>query len=326
MKQNNIFSLPMLCTITALIAILLNFQEPFWSVITVALLYTEQIKHPIQKALHRIIGTILGALIGVLICYFSINTPLLRLLLIFIMIFIGSYYSHNSRHSYAWILATGTAFVVVLASWIGSGEIVKIALWRLSEIGLGVIISTLYYLAFSSSFKLQTEKDFKTHPYIIERSIKTGIACLLVTIIWIYSHWYGGIVGVVSALIISLKQEEAQLLATSIERFMGCLIGTAVGLICIIFFPHSIAVLLILIFSVTSLYAYLHDHFQDNAYAKLQAIIAFFIVILPANNIISMSIFPALERVSGILLGVSVTLIVHYLIWPKSHSRVIRGE
>ncbi len=314
--KTDILILPLLCIFTALLAIGLSFQDPFWSIITVVVLYTEKAIHPLQKAFMRVVGTVVGALVGLVICSFFSDDSFLRLMSIFMVTTIGTLFNQISRFSYAWIFWTLTAFMVILSSFAGPTYAVHAAMWRSIEIILGVLVMAGHSLLAPQKlwFKF-TRPEFDN--IVWERSIKTSVACLITSIILVESHWYAGIVGVTSAFIVSSQQTYKNIVSKGVERLIGSVVGVVVGLLTIVVYFHSFDAILLLLFFATLIYSVLHFSHRAYNYAKLQAIVAFLITILPVHNMLTSDISQAVSRASGVLLGVVIALCVNCLLWPK---------
>lgn len=137
-----------------LIAFSLHIPSPYWSgmsVVIVTNLYTGSI---VDKAFLRISGTILGAIFGFIVAGLVVNSFLLYLLSCFLIIAVSVYYYHYSAHGYAYLLGALCAFIVISQLAVDPGNSFMVAIWRPTEIGIGVLAFALaVYSVFPNHLK-----------------------------------------------------------------------------------------------------------------------------------------------------------------------------
>ena len=313
-NYHDLLHLPLLCTATAAITILLQFQDPFWSVITVIVLYTESNEHPILKASWRLFGTIIGAIVGVMLCIFLINNSALLLLSLFIIAMISAYCAFNTRHSYAFILGGATCLMVIFPSWTSPSALIDVAIWRSAEVVLGVLIVTADYILIKRNNSNNSDGAAIVSSNHFAQSLSISIGCLLTAIVCLLFSLQGGAIGIITAFVLSLIQNSGKQMIKGAERIVGCIIGAAMGLLCLILISHSFSSLLFIILVATFIYACFHYTHPLFPYTKLQAIVAFLVALLPSTNILTPTIWPALERVSGILIGLVIITVLNFFL------------
>lgn len=303
------------------IAAALHFSAPYWAAITVVAIMSPYASTSFNKGLQRLVGTVIGACIGLALASVTNQNIIMLLIVGFLIISIGQYFSNISRTRYAWILGTAAA-LLVFASMVGGAEIpFQVAIWRSSEIILGVlvvwIISAWVFPKNPESITQPAQAFFTwtKDPIIIKHSIKTGLAMMLALYLWLLSAWPGGIQGIVSVLAISTNIYISEMQAYSWRRLLGCAIGGAVGLISLHFLIYNITDLLIIVFFVGWVFAYYTFKSKKYSYAALQANVAFALALIQTGGPTN-SIAPSLERLSGIFLGIISIMLINYLVWP----------
>lgn len=251
-------------------------------------------------------------MIAVVICCLYIDDGFLRILFLFLVIFISAFLSLGKKFRYAYILGGATAFMVLFTSFSGAHQLLETAAWRCIEVFLGVFVVAIDSLALKIPVK-PVLAEAKPPIFRTKKSIAVAVSGIVTAVICLWLQWYGGAVGVVSAFVVSLVEDETGKLLKGIERLAGCLVGAAIGLFLLIFVSHSAVVLLIIIFAVSLCYTFFHYAYPSYSYLKLQAMVAFLIAVLPKSNILSSNVSPALERVAGIMIGVAVAVLVNTL-------------
>ncbi len=144
--------------IGVLIAVLISFQfhlqTPYWSGMTVVMitnLYTGTI---IDKAMMRIVGTIIGAVLGFYWAGIIVNSLMLYLISCFLLISVSVYYYNYSFYGYAWLLGALCAFLILSQLAFNPGNAFIVAIWRPTEIGIGVIVAAISaYVFFPNHIK-----------------------------------------------------------------------------------------------------------------------------------------------------------------------------
>lgn len=314
-NKTSLIELPLLCVFTAWLTILLQFQDPFWAVITVVVLYVEPKIHPVLKAFWRLIGTFSGYGLGLLTVMLFANHPFTLLCALFLIILLFTYLGLSKSSAYAYYFCAITAFIVILSGFLNIQNTVAIGAWRSADVALGVLIIALYCIV-SPKEKVQQASPIDNsidHHKNFMRALKVSTSCVITASLFLWIKWYGSIIGVISAFLIAIPEESSQSLITGFERSMGCFFGAVAGLLTLILVAHNLFFLFLAIFFTTTIYYFLHLKYPQYAYMKLQAIVAFLIAIMPESNVLTNNVDPALERLAGIIAGVIIAVIVNTL-------------
>ncbi|WP_019218217.1 hypothetical protein [Legionella tunisiensis] len=84
---------------------------------------------------------------------------------------------------------------------------------------------------------ISLKQQLRHDPDIIKHSIKAGLAAVLALSFWLISNWPGGLNGIISSIVISIRRNLFDMKNISIHRILGCLSGGGVALFPLAFFP-----------------------------------------------------------------------------------------
>lgn len=184
-------------------------------------------------------------------------------------------------------------------------------------------LSTGEFIAKNSSFKLiRREKRLQTDPDLIKHSLKAGMSVLLALWFWLLSNWPGGLNGIISSLIISIKRNLFEMKNISLHRVLGCLLGGGTALLSLYCFQMNLYYcILVLFFSVWG-FTYFMFKVPQYAYVGLQANIAL-IITLAQEGGPPMVLSPPLQRLGGIFIGIAASFIVGNMIWRSDALSVL---
>lgn len=155
----------------------------------------------------------------------------------------------------------------------------------------------------------------------VKQAIKVGVSFVASFLMWMLTNWPGGLQGLVSVCFLGTEKYFDDVLQKAKLRFMGCILGGGVGLSCLYLFQISIYNIFFLIVIFMGLFAYITIKSKKYSYLGFQANLAFAIAIIQPQY--TPLVGPALERLSGIIIGIVGTLIVGLLLWPMFPRKVI---
>lgn len=147
-------------TLAAFTAFALHLENPYWSAITACVVSMSNLGASLERGILRIIGTIAGAALGYVFASLFINKPIMFFSSVFLVIAIGYYYSLVTRYSYSFIIGLVTVSLVMLSAVYQRDSLLHIAIWRSTEIIVGVVAVLLTsYLVFPYKNKVQFTKN-----------------------------------------------------------------------------------------------------------------------------------------------------------------------
>jgi uncharacterized membrane protein YccC len=136
-----------------LIASWLNLAEPFWSVITAAIVARITARGAVRLAVYRLLGTLAGALFGLVLAFARATgtpEPLLLVLLVAPLGLLGVLRPE--------LRAALIAGIIVFSAAAHLASPIAPALARITEVGLGAIIAALVSIVLGLVFRPPEQK------------------------------------------------------------------------------------------------------------------------------------------------------------------------
>lgn len=164
-------------------------------------------------------------------------------------------------------------------------------------------------------YKLITRRErLKKNKDLIQHAIKAGFAVLLAVGFWLLSNWPGGINGIVSSLIISIRLNLLEMKNTMIHRLLGCTLGGGLALASLAAVEMNLYDFTVLLFFGVWGFSYFMFKFPKYAYIGLQANIALIITLAQEGGPPTL-LDPPLQRLAGIVIGIAASFIVANILW-----------
>ncbi len=161
---------------------------------------------------------------------------------------------------------------------------------------------------------ISNQKQLRNDRDSIVFSIKTALAAILALGIWLISNWPGGVAGIISSIIISVKKNNFEIKHISFFRFLGCLIGGTIALFPLAFFSINLYDFSVILFFSVWAFSYFSFKYSAFSYIGLQANVALIISLAQAGGP-PVALRPALERLAGIIIGIVASFIVTNILW-----------
>jgi len=159
----------------------------------------------------------------------------------------------------------------------------------------------------------------------IKYGIKTLLAVTLCYIFYTSVQWPGIHTSMLTCIIVAVPGLGASV-QKSLLRIGGCIVGTLLALFCTLFIlPHidSVTGLLLMVIPAIALSGWVAAGSERSSYAGVQILFAFslamFATFSPHPNLAEIR-----DRVTGILLGITVSTLIHGLIWPEAEGKTLR--
>lgn len=175
----------------------------------------------------------------------------------------------------------------------------------------------------TKKFKLLNKQQRLRSDYdLIKQSIKSGLAVILALGFWMVSNWPGGLNGIISSLVISIRKNLFEMTNISIHRVLGCMLGGGIALISLIVFEMNLYdFICVLFFSVWG-FSYFMFKLPKYSYIGLQANIAL-IITLAQEGGPPVVLDPPLQRLAGIMIGIISSFIVANVIWRSDVMTIL---
>lgn len=172
---------------------------------------------------------------------------------------------------------------------------------------------------FSHQDQLRNDSD------VIIHSMKAGLAATLALVFWLLSNWPGGLNGIISSIIISIRKNLFEMKNVSLHRLLGCLLGGGLALFSLTFVAMDLYDFLWLIFMGVWGFSYFSFKKVPYAYIGLQANLAL-IITLAQEGGPPISLAPPLERLGGIIIGITASFIVANGFWRTDLWKTLEGQ
>jgi len=162
------------------------------------------------------------------------------------------------------------------------------------------------------------KRDAFTNPAHVQFALKTTFAAMFCYIFYSGIDWSGIHTAFITCIFIALESTEATLYKGML-RLVGCVIGGLFAIFSIIFLiPHmeTIASLVALVAAVSAIAAWVATGSERISYVGFQIAFAFFLSMFqgyaPDTDLDKIR-----DRVVGILIGLIVTTVIFYYVWPE---------
>lgn len=149
---------------------------------------------------------------------------------------------------------------------------------------------------------------------LIKQSIKAGLAVILALSFWLVSNWPGGINGIISSLVISIRKNLFEMKNVSIHRLLGCFLGGGIALTSLAVFEMNLFEFISVLFFSVWMFSYFMFKTPKYSYIGLQANIAL-IISLAQEGGPPVLLDPPLQRLGGIVIGIVASFIVANILW-----------
>ncbi|MBV8969870.1 MAG: FUSC family protein [Verrucomicrobia bacterium] len=324
------------CWLAAVAALNLHLQNPWWAAISAWVLASADRTALAQKAVLRIFGTVLGCLLGCVLAIELQPSPVGQLLALFLIGFVANYFHSISKYAYAWVVGSVSALLLLATSMTVTGTVLQnMAVYRGLEIICGVVAASIgdavlvawfrpTDFAKASSFAKATEDKSpaqpKNKPAVatavsaadLKIAVASGLSAIAIPLLWLIFQLPEIAQSLVTALV-TLQGDKSQSRNRGSQRIAGCLLGGALGLLFALTGLRSFGWWSITFVAGLTIMAILHVGTSRFAYLGTQGGVAF-IMALVSENGPPENIWPALSRLSGMILGVVVTIVILQLV------------
>jgi multidrug resistance protein MdtO len=167
--------------------------------------------------------------------------------------------------------------------------------------------------------------DAFTNPEYARFALKVTLAVMICYFAMNLADWPGIHTCIITCFFVALGTV-GETIHKATLRFVGCLIGAALGLGAILLLMPlmtDLGDLLLLLAPVTFLAAWVASGSERIAYAGLQISLAFYLVVLQGYGP-TIDMYTARDRTIGILFGNAVIFVIFTTIWPVSVANVVR--
>ena len=232
--------------LATVLAIGLRLDAPYWAALSGFVCTQATRPASVAKAAERVAATLLSAAVVFLLTPWLAQYPLSTLPALFVASTLGILGASLARHSYAWLLGGITADMVIMQVIADPTQGDVIVLTRCVEIIVGSAAALCVALLLAppgAAAELPAAPGLATmfgaNRHVLDHSLRTGIAVMLVPVVW---NWFGipglsqmaisvAAVMAVPGLAANPEQAEALMRQRALHRVAGCVLGGVAGLV-----------------------------------------------------------------------------------------------
>jgi uncharacterized membrane protein YccC len=328
------------------VAMLLRLDDLSWAAFSGYMVMRADPDVTVGRGLMRISGTIGGAVVAMLLAPWVADEPLLLVVCLFAVFWIGLFQSLVSRYDYAWMFFGITSGLILTEALAAPATIVHFAITRVAEVVVGTCSCLIVASLFSPEawagiesprssagsdwsdelHDLLREDYLRKHWPLIEHTTRSALAVALLPLVWRFFEIADFSQTVISSFLIMIvpagdvdKRQHNPIYERMVHRVLGCLLGSVTAIACLsVVGDHILPVVLTLCAGV-----WLGYHVQTGregvGYVGTQFVLGFLITFVQGPGPAT-SILPGLDRFVGVVIG-SAMLWLMIFIWPLPENK-----
>src|SRR5436305_1548844 len=130
-------------TLAVLAALAVHSEDPWWAGISAFMVTRASLSTALSRGIMRVSGSVVGAAIGLIVLRLFAYQPLPFSLSLFLIACVGFFGFVISRSSYAWLIGSVTANLVILMAFTEPQRAFTIAVDRVADVVIGSAASLL---------------------------------------------------------------------------------------------------------------------------------------------------------------------------------------
>jgi uncharacterized membrane protein YccC len=296
----------------------------------------------IKKGVLRIAGTVAGAGLALVLVDWLAYDIAACCLALFLVAVTGIVGVNVSPHGYAWLFFSITFSLVLLMSLADPLNAFGFAVFRTLEVVIGTTTAIVAAIALAPEESGGEQEAapgwgdlFDARWPVVLHAVRGGTAVAAIPLLWSY-FYLPGLSGtattMASVLAVPVLADhplhDRMMIERAFHRLLGCLIGGAVGLAVIGVPLTDFIPWLLALAAGTWLFAYIQGSARGIGYFGTQAAVVFMMTLVQGEGPPD-SILPGLNRLAGIIIGVTtlffVTLLLQSAIDPGADTKVTAG-
>ncbi|MBS9479083.1 FUSC family protein [Ancylobacter radicis] len=302
------------------IALAMGLAEPYWAALSVMIIANVDRDALFTKGLLRVTGTFVGVFSGYVVGQWMEGLPFQQAALVMIAAGIGTYGRQRSAYGYAWFYGALTFALVMLYTMVQPQDLYSFAHYRCYEIVIGVACGTLANWALGPrAGELPSHIVAQLATTTPENALWQAIVAAVGTLTIILTWSLFDLPQLPQVLISSLIVVDSDPVATrhrGAQRIFGCILGGGAGLIVIAIDASLHWWWTVALFLGVFGFSRIHLTKSAQAYVGTQSAIAYLVTLVSVGPPVSMS--PPVERLVGIVIGVSIMTVLVWALNPKA--------
>ena len=342
-------------TLAILAALAMHSDNPWWAGLSAFMVTRASLAVALSRGLMRIVGSVVGAAIGVIVLGLFVYHPLPFCLCLFLVTFIGVFGFAISRFSYAWLMGSVTANLVVLMAFTQPQSAFTIAVDRAADVVIGTMASLLvcglmpapdHTGAVAAPGQLSPPPlafwrrrwDAEFHRWLSGKRPLIMHACriaLTVMLLPALASWLAPVspvtIGLTSVMVMAvptkvvLEADIRVIVQRSAHRVIGCLLGALVGLGCLAVVGSDFVLWVLLLATGVWLCSQIQTGTSGISYVGTQAMFAFVMSMVQSQGP-PLSISPGFERLVGVVAGLCLMFVITLILSLIPISEPVRSS
>ena len=315
------------------LALLLEIQSPWWAAISAFMSLTATGGGSLRRGMLRLTGTAAGALLGFVMARWLPYDHVAMYLFVGGVTMLGVIAMQISPHGLAWLFLCITSILVLLESLENPLMSASIAYFRLYEVGVGVL---------SAIIVANLLQDWHKEPPatapgwrhllgaqwpVVLHGVRSAIAVCVVLAFWMSLEFTQVTEMAITVAVVMAAPVVADgglatrhtIAVRSLHRFLGCLLGGSMALLCLALGVDSFAWWLAMIGAAVWIGMHIQVGPHGVGYVGTQAAFAFIVTAIQGARPPS-SIMPGIDRFAGIAGGLGILMVISLLLWPSDRE------
>jgi uncharacterized membrane protein YccC len=309
-------------------AALFTLQDAWWAAISAFTVSQTTRPASLHRGTLRIIGTIIGAVIALACASTLAYNHVLCALFLLASGTLGTLGYLLSPYGYAWLLAAITAMMVVLMSLADPTLAFAGATERIADVVIGTVAAMLAAMLFAPDEALRlpqatgvTDLLGANHAALLH-ALRSGITVMLIPLVGTGLDLPGlPQMDVTAGAVMAVQpprgfEDHTPFVTRAAQRIWGCLIGGAFALLLL---AVPLTNFLLWLFALTVgvfVGVQLQSSERGIGYAGTQATVVYIMTLVQGVGPPT-SMLPGIVRLVGITGGITVLLVVSFVLWPS---------
>lgn len=300
------------------IALSMGLDQPYWAALSVMMIANTDRDALVTKGILRVLSTLVGVSVGFIVAQWMEGLPIQQALLVGAAAAIGTYGKQRSVYSYAWFYGGLTFMLIMLFSMVQPQDLYSFAHYRCYEIVIGVVCGTLASWALGPNAgelhaRFKAQAVAVTPENALRQALIAGFGAIVIVIVWSQFDMPQLPQVLISSLIV-VDTDPTATRHKGWQRIVGCLAGGAAGLLVIGLDATDQIWWATMLFLGIFSFARVHLSKTPNAYIGTQSAIAFIVTLVDPGP--PTSLFPPVDRLVGIIIGVSIMTVLVWALNP----------
>ena len=326
-------------TLAVLAALAVHSDNPWWAGISAFQVTRASLEVALSRGVMRVAGSVVGAFIGLIVLRLFAYQPLPFCLCLFVVAFIGYFGFAISRFSYGWLIGAVTANLIMLIAFTQPQGAFTIAVDRVADVVIGTAASLLVcglMPAPANAGAPPAPGQLSPPPLAFWRR-RWGIelrhwldgnrpllihACrisLTVMLLPALANWLAPVspvtIGLTAVMVMAVpitaivEADTRLIVQRAAHRVIGCLLGALLGIACLAVVGSDFAIWTVLLLVGVWLCSQIQTGTTGISYIGTQAMFAFVMSMVQSQGP-PLSISPGLERLVGVVAGLSLLFVI----------------